>query len=70
MLKPFLSYLTVIYIKLDICYISKQLSCEPKEFKVVIYSLCHYKGKEETAETKFEVLNRIRWETSDMAQFF
>jgi hypothetical protein len=70
MLKPFLSYLTVIYITLDICYIPKQLSCEPKEFKVVIFSFCHYKGKEETAETKLERLNRIRWEISDMALFF
>jgi len=39
MLKPFLSYLTMIYITLDICYISKQLSWVPKEYKVVIFFL-------------------------------
>jgi hypothetical protein len=62
----------VIYITLGICYISEQLSCVPKEFKVVTFSLellYHYKGKVETADNKVEVINRIRRETSDMAPF-
>jgi hypothetical protein len=56
---------SVIYITLDIYYISEQLSGVPKEFKVVIFSLellCYYKGKVETVDNKVEVINRIRRE--------